>query len=741
MNPVLDHRRRARRPRRRARRGPRRLVHARRRAVLHQPGRRVRARGLRLRRAGRRRRRLARPGADAHRRHRGGLRRRTRRARRARRRRGRRGRSPRSSPARGRPWCSRTTTDAVLADPAALLAECFGPSTLIVEYADVDDALAAIRAVGGSLTATVHAEPGEDLADILAVLTEVAGRVLFAGWPTGVAVSWAQQHGGPWPSTTSIHTSVGVTAIRRFLRPVAYQDAPGCGAARRAPRRRTRSASRGASTACSSCPGRRSAEWASRATSPPRRRRASRSAASRRDPRAGGRAARRRRARRAARRRGARAEHRRRADRRRRARPQPPTRRARRRRGARHRRGLHGRRLPRRRAALGGRARARRGGHGDAVRLRRPVELRHRGHPRTSAARTRSTPSPTTSGRSPDPRRSPRPPPSDRHASRRSSWRARRSLGALGTIPLGSAPRLRRRTPRCSARSPRASGTSPRTDRSRSSPRAARVSQFGAGGLTIAAVALAVAARRRCRPRARSSSRRSRSAACSARSGTRPTPSPPARGRDGPRLRRDGRVHGGRGARTSARRGRPSRSACRACSPRPSAAAMLLIRKQQSPPTLRSQVFTVGAGLRAAAAAAGAAVAGLAAGSAGRRSSSRSALVWILSGAMLLAYPKARARRSTAPDLTVRATDTAESVAARPRLTALPLAGPDDDLVPERWRRLHRQRLEIGTDHASCHVIDSPGKTAVVGGMPTCPPSAPTSMIRVASMPPDRAWR
>lgn len=119
-----------------------------------------------------------------------------------------------------------TTTDAVLADPQALLAECFGPATLVVEYDDVDDALAAIRTVGGSLTATVHAEPGEDLGDILAVLTEIAGRVLFAGWPTGVAVSWAQQHGGPWPSTTSIHTSVGVTAIRRFLRPVAYQDAP-----------------------------------------------------------------------------------------------------------------------------------------------------------------------------------------------------------------------------------------------------------------------------------------------------------------------------------------------------------------------------------------------------------------------------------------------------------------------------------------------------------------------------------
>lgn len=126
----------------------------------------------------------------------------------------------------GAPVVLATTTAAVRAEPGALLTECFGPSTLIVEYADVDDALDAIRAIGGSLTATVHAESGEELDDILAVLTEIAGRVLFAGWPTGVAVSWAQQHGGPWPSTTSIHTSVGVTAMRRFLRPVAYQDAP-----------------------------------------------------------------------------------------------------------------------------------------------------------------------------------------------------------------------------------------------------------------------------------------------------------------------------------------------------------------------------------------------------------------------------------------------------------------------------------------------------------------------------------
>ncbi|GLI26260.1 aldehyde dehydrogenase [Agromyces rhizosphaerae] len=119
-----------------------------------------------------------------------------------------------------------TTAAAVLADPEGLLAECFGPTTLVVRYGSVDEALTAIRAVGGSLTATVHAEPEEDVSAVVDVLAGIAGRVLFAGWPTGVAVNWAQQHGGPWPSTTSIHTSVGATAVRRFLRPVAYQSAP-----------------------------------------------------------------------------------------------------------------------------------------------------------------------------------------------------------------------------------------------------------------------------------------------------------------------------------------------------------------------------------------------------------------------------------------------------------------------------------------------------------------------------------
>jgi nitrite reductase/ring-hydroxylating ferredoxin subunit len=110
-----------------------------------------------------------------------------------------------------------------------LLEECFGPMTLLVRYADRAELEAAIDRLPGSLTVTVHAESHEleALTPVVERLRELAGRVIFGGWPTGVAVNWAQQHGGPWPSTTSsLHTSVGATAIRRFLRPVAYQNVP-----------------------------------------------------------------------------------------------------------------------------------------------------------------------------------------------------------------------------------------------------------------------------------------------------------------------------------------------------------------------------------------------------------------------------------------------------------------------------------------------------------------------------------
>ena len=88
---------------------------------------------------------------------------------------------------------------------------------------------AALRAVQGSLTVTLWGA-GQDTPDhrrLIRAAERIAGRVLFAGVPTGVAVTAAQQHGGPWPASTQpFTTSVGYAAIDRFLRPVALQDAP-----------------------------------------------------------------------------------------------------------------------------------------------------------------------------------------------------------------------------------------------------------------------------------------------------------------------------------------------------------------------------------------------------------------------------------------------------------------------------------------------------------------------------------
>jgi NADP-dependent aldehyde dehydrogenase len=127
------------------------------------------------------------------------------------------------------PRLFRTDADAVRADPAALTEEHFGPASLVVEYDDLADLLAALGSIEGSLTATLQAEDDDtfDLAAVLEALRRRAGRVIYNGWPTGVAVAWAMHHGGPWPATTNAgHTSVGATAIRRWLRPVCYQSLP-----------------------------------------------------------------------------------------------------------------------------------------------------------------------------------------------------------------------------------------------------------------------------------------------------------------------------------------------------------------------------------------------------------------------------------------------------------------------------------------------------------------------------------
>jgi NADP-dependent aldehyde dehydrogenase len=107
--------------------------------------------------------------------------------------------------------------------------EAFGPFSVIVEYTDVAQLLTAVEHLEGSLTASLQAEAsdGDLVRALLPALQAKAGRVLVNDWPTGVAVTPAQQHGGPYPSTTSVlHTSVGTAAVDRFLRPVAYQNFP-----------------------------------------------------------------------------------------------------------------------------------------------------------------------------------------------------------------------------------------------------------------------------------------------------------------------------------------------------------------------------------------------------------------------------------------------------------------------------------------------------------------------------------
>jgi NADP-dependent aldehyde dehydrogenase len=111
----------------------------------------------------------------------------------------------------------------------ALREEVFGPAAVVVQVASADEAVQVLKAVGGSLTVTVWgAETADEQAQrIVRAAMQVAGRVLFSGVPTGVAVTAAQHHGGPWPASTQpFTTSVGYAALDRFLRPVALQDAP-----------------------------------------------------------------------------------------------------------------------------------------------------------------------------------------------------------------------------------------------------------------------------------------------------------------------------------------------------------------------------------------------------------------------------------------------------------------------------------------------------------------------------------
>ncbi|RKP57600.1 aldehyde dehydrogenase (NADP(+)) [Pararobbsia silviterrae] len=127
-----------------------------------------------------------------------------------------------------RPALARTDAKTFIAEHA-LQEEVFGPACLLVRVRSADEVLDVLTAVGGTLTVTLWGAETDspDVRRIARRATQIAGRVLFGGVPTGVAVTGAQQHGGPWPASTQpFTTSVGYAAMERFLRPVALQSAP-----------------------------------------------------------------------------------------------------------------------------------------------------------------------------------------------------------------------------------------------------------------------------------------------------------------------------------------------------------------------------------------------------------------------------------------------------------------------------------------------------------------------------------
>ncbi|WP_158945678.1 aldehyde dehydrogenase (NADP(+)) [Granulicella sp. S190] len=107
--------------------------------------------------------------------------------------------------------------------------EIFGPTILLIHYGEPADLLIAAQQLHGHLTATIHAAP-DDLAhacELMHILETRVGRILFNSYPTGVEVSPAMVHGGPFPATSdSRSSSVGTRAILRFARPVCFQDVP-----------------------------------------------------------------------------------------------------------------------------------------------------------------------------------------------------------------------------------------------------------------------------------------------------------------------------------------------------------------------------------------------------------------------------------------------------------------------------------------------------------------------------------
>jgi 2,5-dioxopentanoate dehydrogenase len=129
---------------------------------------------------------------------------------------------------KGSPSLAKTTAKNFCKN-SSLQNEVFGPSSLVVVCEDENDLKAALKSLHGQLTATVigTADDLKKFQNCVNLLIPRVGRVIYNGVPTGVEVCHAMVHGGPFPATSFAHfTSVGTEAIKRFLRPVCYQDCP-----------------------------------------------------------------------------------------------------------------------------------------------------------------------------------------------------------------------------------------------------------------------------------------------------------------------------------------------------------------------------------------------------------------------------------------------------------------------------------------------------------------------------------
>jgi NADP-dependent aldehyde dehydrogenase len=130
----------------------------------------------------------------------------------------------------GRPTILTTTAPFFLCSPS-LSEEIFGPSSVIIVCKTEAELADCLQTLDGQLTATLYAtsaEISQSSFDWVTLLQAKVGRLLFGGYPTGVEVSEAMTHGGPFPATTDggRSTSVGTGAILRFVRPFTYQSFP-----------------------------------------------------------------------------------------------------------------------------------------------------------------------------------------------------------------------------------------------------------------------------------------------------------------------------------------------------------------------------------------------------------------------------------------------------------------------------------------------------------------------------------